>query len=1160
MVIRAIASEALTGRRAVFGRGASLAGGAGVDGASGATAGSASVSRLADALDAARGSAEAALLEGASRSSAAGFDRSLDRYRRALSLMSRSPQSGSRLEGLSVERLTDATRVSGQQLRLEQLERGELVVNGYAVRSVRSGGADAIAAAINELSSSSGVEARVVDRVQSLGRVGAAQIRAGQLRVNGVDVVGGELLEVEALDRSGALVRAINAVTDQTGVTASIEDGELWLMAATGRSIEVQNDVSATAAGTETRSVTTTTTTATTTTVANPLAPSNPTSVLEAGATLETVASVEATADPVHAVASTSTFTPGVGAITVTIDRGAGTQVVTNVPLGLNVGLVGDDLSITGDTQGLDLVVEYIGDGSTDANIYIDTVGGGALGLDVSAMGDASIDVRKNDDGDLDGLADGGDIYVTFDGEESDIAVRTPGAIVVDATASAADNDITIYQTGSNASGEVEVRSDSAGGIDTIYVEAEGDGVDAHLRSRYADLDIAQSGGSGAVNVDSASHDNDIDISTSSGAVSVVATSSGLDSDVSVTQTSGSGGVSIANRSASGQGDIDVTADGGDIRVAATGDDAFVTISDTSVAGAVDVNLDVGEADVVVTTAGSIDVDAASTAGNTNVTLTQSGAGGVGAVAITTSGTSGTNLIRVLASDGADIDIDDSAYVSNIQVDNEGGAVDVVASARDVDVTIGTSGAADVDAGASSGDSDVAITQDAGASGDITVTTRSSGGVDDVDITATGGSVGVDVDSNEVDVVVDNTAASGESLAVTVRGGDVDLDLRSSGEMQVDSTATVYDTNLLLVQTGASGAADVDVRTSGTASRELIDITADGSSVTVNTTGREAGISIDNSATAGASVEVSSTVEEGTIDIVTKGAVRVDATASDDDTNVTVTQTGAGADGDIHILTDSEGLEDDITVTSEGGDVYLGIDADDINLAVSASGGSVDADLIAADDLDATITAAGDIDLQRSVADNIDETLSAGGTVTTGTSAVISAPSFTSTADDNLSGIPDTVTNTTYSTTTTTAQVLIQRAAMSFLAEARASLLEERAALELYRADGLIELSGTNRDRVGLGDDVLEEKHGLAAERVGDEIDAQRALLALTEADRALASARSQALRSELVARAAQAREDRASALGRLAQPVARLATVNEVLSFAGMRSLGSLV
>jgi len=95
------------------------------------------------------------------------------------------------------------------------------------------------AAAINDLTDSTGVRAIVgPTEVTAADAVEAVSLNASSFfSINGVDIAG---FDVAANDADGNLVDAINAVSDETGVTAALNaSGQLALTAADGRNISV---------------------------------------------------------------------------------------------------------------------------------------------------------------------------------------------------------------------------------------------------------------------------------------------------------------------------------------------------------------------------------------------------------------------------------------------------------------------------------------------------------------------------------------------------------------------------------------------------------------------------------------------------------------------------------------------------------------------------------------------------------------------------------------------------------------------------------------------------------------------------------------------------------------------------------------------------------
>jgi flagellin len=123
----------------------------------------------------------------------------------------------------------------------------DLVINGIAVPgsssnndsvsfNLAAGSAIAKAAAINQVAPDTGVSATVLANDNVVAQaVGANTITAGDILINGVDIGG---VAVSANDSDSALRNAINAVSDQTGVQATLDaNNKLQLTAADGRNI-----------------------------------------------------------------------------------------------------------------------------------------------------------------------------------------------------------------------------------------------------------------------------------------------------------------------------------------------------------------------------------------------------------------------------------------------------------------------------------------------------------------------------------------------------------------------------------------------------------------------------------------------------------------------------------------------------------------------------------------------------------------------------------------------------------------------------------------------------------------------------------------------------------------------------------------------------------
>jgi flagellin len=130
------------------------------------------------------------------------------------------------------------------------LQSGDLELNGTTIRGVNQTddnvstsmadqSAMAIASAINDGTASSGVSASVNNATISGGDVTGGQLdSSNQLIINDVTISG---IDVNAADGGDALIDAINATTQDSGVMASRNrEGTLELTAVDGRNIEIQ--------------------------------------------------------------------------------------------------------------------------------------------------------------------------------------------------------------------------------------------------------------------------------------------------------------------------------------------------------------------------------------------------------------------------------------------------------------------------------------------------------------------------------------------------------------------------------------------------------------------------------------------------------------------------------------------------------------------------------------------------------------------------------------------------------------------------------------------------------------------------------------------------------------------------------------------------------
>ncbi len=136
------------------------------------------------------------------------------------------------------------------------LAAGDLTINGVDVGASTAGTDNALGQAdtsawakmnaINSVRSQTGVVATAKTTVQGADGVAGGTITAGSVYINGIDL--GDVT-FSANDSTGTLAAAINRITDQTGVTASIvEGGKLLLTSEDGWNINISSDAAGTTA------------------------------------------------------------------------------------------------------------------------------------------------------------------------------------------------------------------------------------------------------------------------------------------------------------------------------------------------------------------------------------------------------------------------------------------------------------------------------------------------------------------------------------------------------------------------------------------------------------------------------------------------------------------------------------------------------------------------------------------------------------------------------------------------------------------------------------------------------------------------------------------------------------------------------------------------
>ena len=148
-----------------------------------------------------------------------------------------------------------STSVTGTAVTSAALTAGQLTINGYQVGATTGDGVSntnasasgiAKAAAINAITAQTGVTATVSSTtVTGTAAVGAGSSGSGALTINGVSV-GTVTAGTSGVTAGAAYAAAINSVSSQTGVTATADSsGKITLTAADGRNVTVANGADA---------------------------------------------------------------------------------------------------------------------------------------------------------------------------------------------------------------------------------------------------------------------------------------------------------------------------------------------------------------------------------------------------------------------------------------------------------------------------------------------------------------------------------------------------------------------------------------------------------------------------------------------------------------------------------------------------------------------------------------------------------------------------------------------------------------------------------------------------------------------------------------------------------------------------------------------------
>jgi flagellin len=125
----------------------------------------------------------------------------------------------------------------------EQDKDFELEAVNMQYDNTAASGIGALAKAVNRSSDKTGITAQAIVQSSSNGTIKAGTISESDgFSINGISM---GAIDVEANDNSGTLLAAINQKSDQTGVTAAMNDGVLTLNSTDGRGIKVDGKLGA---------------------------------------------------------------------------------------------------------------------------------------------------------------------------------------------------------------------------------------------------------------------------------------------------------------------------------------------------------------------------------------------------------------------------------------------------------------------------------------------------------------------------------------------------------------------------------------------------------------------------------------------------------------------------------------------------------------------------------------------------------------------------------------------------------------------------------------------------------------------------------------------------------------------------------------------------
>ncbi len=464
--------------------------------------------------------------------------------------------------------------------------------------------------------------------------------------------------------------------------------------------------------------------------------------------------------------------------------------------------------------------------------------------------------------------------------------------------------------------------------------------------------------------------DDDLTISvTGAHDNSLVLASEGTNTDA-MTLTTTAGGIDILNGGAAGGEDIDITSTSASVNISAGegAADAIVISAGTAVGG-IDIT---SNADIDITTTGAAteDINITNTGGSIHLSASEADPT---AVTITASANGGG--IDISAQNDIDIIMTNGTAGEDIQLNNTGGSVNIVASENQPNAIYlyasDAAGGIDIDAGTGNIDIDITtgdflvdcdlISIDGTGAANITLTANA--GAEDLLIEIAGGqdaSLVLLSDGTGTDALTITADAGGMDIVVSGSAADDDLDLDSDSSINITaSEAAALDAIVIEVTGGASGIdiislANIDITTTGAATEDITIYNAGGSLILRANENHASVIVIDTTGGGGTSEAITILNDQGEaansilIDS-TAGGIDVDAalsiaieSAEDEDDAIVIEATAGG----IQILASGSAAGEDILITATGSSVLITAtenNAAAITIATTGGGGSSEA-------------------------------------------------------------------------------------------------------------------------------------------------------------------------------------------------------------------------